>query len=171
MTETSNGGGLATMTTETIQVSVRVNGSARTLPIDTRTTLLDLLRERLDLYGAKKGCDHGSCGACTVLMDGRRVLACLIFAATADGKAVTTVEGLADGDNLHPLQVAFIKHDGFQCGYCTPGQLCSAAGLILENPTPTREQIREGMSGNLCRCGAYPNIDDAIAEVVTEEPQ
>jgi xanthine dehydrogenase YagT iron-sulfur-binding subunit len=130
-------------------------------------TLLDALRERLHLTGSKKGCDQGQCGACTVLLDGRRVLACLTLAIAAQDTEITTVEGLADGEQLHPLQAAFISHDAFQCGYCTPGQLCSAVGLLNEG-RPTDEEIREGMSGNLCRCGAYPNILAAIREVRDE---
>ena len=156
-------------------ITVRVNGEAHRLAVDTRTTLLDLLRERLGLTGAKKGCDHGQCGACTVLLDGRRVNACLVLAVAHDGAEVTTVEGLADGDRLHPLQQAFVEHDAFQCGYCTPGQLCSAAGMLAEvgqgwpsvvgDAELTDAEIRERMSGNLCRCGAYVNIVPAIAEV------
>jgi len=146
----------------------QVNGERHELDLDTRTTLLDLLRERLHLTGAKKGCDHGQCGACTVLLDGRRANACLVLAVTLDGVEVTTIEGLADGD-LHPLQAAFIEHDAFQCGYCTPGQICSAVGMIAEaradDVTLTDDEIRERMSGNLCRCGAYANIVPAIADV------
>ena len=154
----------------TVDLKLNVNGESHTFAeLDTRVTLLDCLREHLDLTGAKKGCDHGTCGSCTVLIDGRRVLACLTLAAAVDGKQITTVEGLCDGGELHPLQTAFIKHDGFQCGYCTPGQLCSAAGLIAEGRAETPAQIREGMSGNLCRCGAYPNIVDAITEVIKED--
>ena len=148
--------------------SLRVNGERHELDLDPRTTLLDLLRERLHLTGAKKGCDHGQCGACTVLLDGRRANACLVLAVTLDGVEVTTIEGLADGD-LHPLQSAFVEHDAFQCGYCTPGQICSAVGMIAEaradDVTLTDDEIRERMSGNICRCGAYANIVPAIAEV------
>jgi xanthine dehydrogenase YagT iron-sulfur-binding subunit len=160
----------------TYQVTLTVNGQRRTARVDPRTSVLDLLRERLGLTGAKKGCDHGQCGACTVLMDGRRVNACLALAVAHDGARLTTVEGLASGD-LHPLQQAFIDHDAFQCGYCTPGQLCSAAGMLTEpgpsavtadprqEPRLTPGEIRERMSGNLCRCGAYVNIVKAIAAV------
>ena len=156
-------------------ITIRVNGEAHRLAIDTRTSLLDLLRERLGLTGAKKGCDQGQCGACTVLLDGRRVNSCLVLAVAHDGAEVTTIEGLADGDDLHPLQVAFVEHDAFQCGYCTPGQLCSAAGMLEEfeagwpsvvgGDELTDTEIRERMSGNLFRCGAYMNIVGAIAEV------
>ena len=128
-------------------------------------TLLDLLRERLDLTGTKKGCDRGQCGACTVLIDGRRINSCLALAASLDGAEVTTIEGLADGETLHPVQAAFIAHDGFQCGYCTPGQIMSAIGCLSEGRAHTAAEIREAMSGNLCRCGAYPNIVAAIAAV------
>jgi xanthine dehydrogenase YagT iron-sulfur-binding subunit len=160
-------------------VSLRINGEEHALELDTRTSLLDLLRERLGLTGAKKGCDHGQCGACTVLVDGRRANACLLLAVTLDGAHVTTIEGLADGDELHPLQAAFVAQDGFQCGYCTPGQICSAAGMlaeveagwpshatadVAEAPALDADEIRERMSGNICRCGAYPNIVAAIAE-------
>ena len=155
-------------TTHQTSVNLQINGERHDLAIDTRATLLDVLRERLGLTGAKKGCDHGQCGACTVLLDGRRANSCLVLAVTLDGISVTTVEGLADGD-LHPLQQAFIDHDAFQCGYCTPGQICSAAGMIeearAEGVTLDAAEIRERMSGNLCRCGAYANIVPAIAEV------
>jgi xanthine dehydrogenase YagT iron-sulfur-binding subunit len=165
------------------EITIRVNGTDIPLSVDPRTSLLDLLRERLGLTGTKKGCDHGQCGACTVLIDGRRANSCLALAVAQDGSDVTTVEGLAatgrtgDGDGLHPLQAAFIEHDAFQCGYCTPGQLCSAAGMLAEggpsavtedlgaDPALVPEEIRERMSGNLCRCGAYVNIVAAIAEV------
>ncbi len=168
--------------THEVEVALHVNGEERRLTLDTRVTLLDLLREHLGLTGAKKGCDHGQCGACTVLIDGRRANSCLALAVAHQGAALTTVEGLADGEDLHPLQRAFIEHDAFQCGYCTPGQLCSATGMLAEaqdghpsavtgdladaapRPLDGRE-IRERMSGNLCRCGAYVNIVAAIAEV------
>jgi xanthine dehydrogenase YagT iron-sulfur-binding subunit len=162
-------------------VRLRINGGEHALTIDTRTSLLDLLREHLDLTGAKKGCDHGQCGACTILIDGRRANACLALAVAHDGAEIMTVEGLAgaDGEDLHPVQRAFIEHDAFQCGYCTPGQLCSAVGMLNEvregwhsAVTPpdagevalTPEEIRERMNGNLCRCGAYVNIVPAIAD-------
>jgi xanthine dehydrogenase YagT iron-sulfur-binding subunit len=150
-------------------VALRVNGQERRLTIDTRATLLDVLREQLGLTGSKKGCDHGQCGACTVLLDGRRANACLALAVAHDGAAVTTIEGLADGDDLHPLQEAFLEHDAFQCGYCTPGQICSAVGLLDEaraaGDALDDDAIRERMSGNLCRCGAYVNIVAAVSEV------
>ncbi|HEX8608209.1 MAG TPA: 2Fe-2S iron-sulfur cluster-binding protein, partial [Pedobacter sp.] len=133
--------------------------------IDPRITLLDLLRERLDLTGTKKGCDYGQCGACTVHVDGRRVNSCLTLAVMTDGKKVTTIEGLSTGQELHPMQAAFIKHDGFQCGYCTPGQIMSAVACIREGHAENEDEIREFMSGNICRCGAYPNIVAAIQEV------
>jgi xanthine dehydrogenase YagT iron-sulfur-binding subunit len=148
-------------------VSLQVNGVKRTLTIAPWTTLLDALRLHLDLTGTKKGCDHGQCGACTVLVDGRRVYSCLTLAVMKDGAQVTTIEGLAQGSTLHPLQQAFMKHDAFQCGYCTPGQICSAAGLIAEGKAHTADEIRELMSGNICRCGAYPNIVAAIEEVMS----
>ena len=133
------------------------------------TTLLDLLRERLGLTGSKKGCDHGQCGACTVLIDGKRINSCLTLAVVRDGAEVTTVEGLASGDHLHPMQEAFVEHDAFQCGYCTPGQICSAVALIAEGRAHTREEIRELMSGNICRCGAYTNIVDAVEDVLGQQ--
>jgi xanthine dehydrogenase YagT iron-sulfur-binding subunit len=141
---------------------LKVNGAARQLDVDPSTTLLDALRERLDLTGTKKGCDHGQCGACTVLLNGTRILSCLTLAVMQDGAEVTTIEGLADGGELHPLQAAFVEHDAFQCGYCTPGQICSALGLLHEGRARTADDVRELMSGNLCRCGAYPNILAAI---------
>ena len=147
-------------------ISLVINGEPRVIALDdTRVTLLDLLRERLGLTGAKKGCDRGQCGACTVLVDGRRVNSCLALAATLDGAEIVTIEGLADGDTLHPVQAAFITHDGFQCGYCTPGQIMSAVGLIAEgHAEDDPERIRELMSGNICRCAAYPNIVAAIEQ-------
>jgi xanthine dehydrogenase YagT iron-sulfur-binding subunit len=153
--------------------TLRINGERHELDLDTRVTLLDLLRERLGLTGAKKGCDHGQCGACTVLLDGRRANACLILAVTLEDVEVTTIEGLADDGDLHPLQSAFVEHDAFQCGYCTPGQICSAVGMIAEakadGVTLTDAEIRERMSGNLCRCGAYANIVPAIGSL--ERPE
>ena len=147
------------------ELRLKVNGTVRTLQAEPRVTLLDALRERLDLTGTKKGCDHGQCGACTVLVDGRRVNSCLTLAVMVQGKEVTTVEGLAKGEELHPLQQAFIDHDGFQCGYCTPGQLMSGVACIKEGRAKTDDSVREWMSGNLCRCGAYPNIVAAIRQV------
>lgn len=147
-------------------VTLHVNGIERKLAVAPWTTLLDALRLYLDLTGTKKGCDHGQCGACTVLVDGRRVYSCLALAVMKDGAQITTIEGLAQGSALHPLQQAFIDHDAFQCGYCTPGQICSAAGLIAEGKARTADEIRELMSGNICRCGAYPNIVAAIEEVM-----
>jgi xanthine dehydrogenase YagT iron-sulfur-binding subunit len=160
--------------------SMTVNGTPHTLEIDNRTTLLDALREHLHLTGTKKGCDHGQCGACTVMVDGRRINSCLTLAVMHDGDEVTTIEGLGTPENLHPMQAAFVKHDGFQCGYCTPGQICSAISVVEEIKAGvpshvsadlngemkiTKDEIRERMSGNICRCGAYPNIVDAITEV------
>lgn len=155
-----------------------VNGQSRTLSVDASATLLDVLREQLTLSGTKKGCDHGQCGACTVLVDGRRINACLTLAIMQEGRSITTIEGLADGDILHDLQKAFVEHDAFQCGYCTPGQICSAVGFVNEGHASAersrdaksdealRDVIREFMSGNLCRCGAYTNIVDAIMDVL-----
>ena len=148
----------------TIDLRLRVNGCARRLHLDSRVTLLDALREYLGLTGTKKGCDQGACGACTVLVDRKRVLSCLVLAAQCDGRDVMTIEGLARDQELHPVQEAFIRHDGFQCGYCTPGQIMSAVALLAEGRAGSDEQIREFMSGNLCRCGAYPNIVAAIRE-------
>jgi xanthine dehydrogenase YagT iron-sulfur-binding subunit len=144
------------------RIMLKLNGVARQLDVAPWTTLLDALREHLDLTGTKKGCDHGQCGACTVLVGGRRILSCLTLAVMNDGAEVTTIEGLSPDGTLHPVQRAFIDHDAFQCGYCTPGQICSAVGLIAEGRARTADDIRELMSGNLCRCGAYPNILAAI---------
>ncbi len=164
----------------TAAVALSVNGTAHMLEVDTRTSLLDLLREHLRLTGTKKGCDHGQCGACTVLVEGVRINACLTLAVMHDGDRVTTIEGLGTPDRLHPMQAAFIKHDGYQCGYCTPGQICSAVAVIDEiragmpshvsadltaRPQPTAAELRERMSGNICRCGAYSNIIEAMTEV------
>lgn len=167
-------------------VSLRVNGQSHSLNLDTRTTVLDALREGLAMKGTKKGCDHGQCGACTVLIDGRRVNSCLTLAVMHDGQDITTIEGLASGEQLHPMQAAFLKHDGFQCGYCTPGQICSSVGMLAEarmgmpshvtkdltasNQPLSDEEIRERMSGNLCRCSAYPNIVTAIREASGAKP-
>ena len=171
-----------------LKVTFRVNGLEKSVTLDSRVTLLDALRERLGLTGPKKGCDHGQCGACTVIVDGRRVLSCLTLTAQCEGKEVTTIEGLAKGDTLHPMQAAFLKHDGFQCGFCTPGQICSAVALMQEAKNGeasyvtadvmrkggalslSDDEIRERMSGNLCRCGAYPNIVAAIREVHSGRP-
>lgn len=150
---------------ENVPCSIEINGTKHNLKIDPRTTLLDLLRERLHLTGTKKGCDYGQCGACTVHVDGQRVNSCLSLAVMNDGKKVTTIEGLANGEELHPMQAAFLKHDGFQCGYCTPGQIMSAVACIREGHADNPDEIREFMSGNICRCGAYPNIVAAIEEV------
>jgi xanthine dehydrogenase YagT iron-sulfur-binding subunit len=170
----------ASQTPVTSKVSLRVNGKVQQLELDTRTTLLDALREHLHMTGTKKGCDHGQCGACTVIVDGRRINSCLTLAVMHDGAAVTTIEGLGTPEKLHPMQAAFIKHDGFQCGYCTPGQICSAVAVLDEisqgipshvsgdlnvRPLLSPAEIRERMSGNICRCGAYSNIVDAIVEV------
>jgi xanthine dehydrogenase YagT iron-sulfur-binding subunit len=164
----------------TSRVTLNVNGTAHTLELDTRTTLLDALRERLHLTGSKKGCDHGQCGACTVIVNDRRVVSCLTLAVMQEGSTITTIEGLGTPDKLHPMQAAFVKHDAYQCGYCTPGQICSAVGMLDElkagipshvstdvaaRPQPTPIEFRERMSGNICRCGAYSNIVDAIREV------
>ncbi|MFW8628148.1 2Fe-2S iron-sulfur cluster-binding protein [Deinococcus sp. ME38] len=163
----------------TLPVTLTVNGQERTLELDPRVSLLDTLREHLHLTGTKKGCDHGQCGACTVLLDGQRVLSCLTLAVMHDGQAVTTIEGLGTPDDLHPLQDAFIRHDGYQCGYCTPGQLCSSVGTLdeiargvpshvtadLDDVRFSADELRERLSGNLCRCAAYPNIIAAVSEV------
>ncbi|MGG5818548.1 aldehyde dehydrogenase iron-sulfur subunit PaoA [Falsiroseomonas sp. HW251] len=162
------------------RVSLTVNGKGRTIDLDTRTTLLDALREHLQLTGSKKGCDHGQCGACTVIVDGRRIYSCLTLAVMHEGDEVTTIEGLGQPGNLHPMQAAFVRHDGYQCGYCTPGQICASVAMLEEieagipshvtadltaPPRLSAEEIRERMSGNICRCGAYSNIVDAITEV------
>jgi len=164
---------------ETISLTLKINGKQQALTVDTRTTLLDALRENLGMTGSKKGCDHGQCGACTVLIDGRRVNSCLTLAAVAQGSEIITIEGLTNGDELHPVQEAFLEHDGFQCGYCTPGQICSAVALLEEqrrgdlsqvsfqtrqtiSPQLSDNEIRERMSGNICRCAAYPNIVAAV---------
>jgi len=166
-----------------ISILLRVNGSEHQLMVDPRMTLLDALRERLQLTGSKKGCDQGQCGACTVIVDGRRIVSCLTLAVMQEGHEITTIEGLGTPTNLHPMQAAFIKHDGYQCGFCTPGQICSAVAMLDEvkagmpshvtrdlnrSPEMTAIEFRERMSGNICRCGAYSNIQDAIAEVVGE---
>ena len=153
---------------ETLVLHTTVNGRAVQASIDTRTSLLDLLRERLQLTGAKKGCDHGQCGACTVHVDGRRVASCLTLAAKAEGKQVLTIEGLSDGDTLHPMQQAFIDHDALQCGYCTPGQIMAAVACVQEGNATSPDRIREYMSGNICRCGAYFGIVQAIAQAAPQ---
>ncbi|MDQ1832414.1 (2Fe-2S)-binding protein [Massilia scottii] len=150
----------------TYPISLRINGEQRQFEVEAWVTLLDLLRERLSMTGTKKGCDHGQCGACTVLVGGKRINSCLTLAVMQNGKDIVTVEGLADGDRLHPLQQAFIDHDAFQCGYCTPGQLCSAIGLMKEGEARTVADVRELMSGNVCRCGAYPQIVAAVTQVM-----
>jgi len=159
----ANGSSIAA---SSVSMTLMVNGTTHALTLDSRSTLLDVLREHLDLTGTKKGCDQGQCGACTVLVDGRRVLSCLTLAVMKDGASITTIEGLAKDGVLHPLQQAFIDHDAFQCGYCTPGQICSAVGLIAEGKAKTGDEIRELMSGNICRCGAYPNIVAAIQQAM-----
>ena len=158
-----------TESNQAIPLTLTVNGHKQQLRVEPWTTLLDLLRERLDLTGSKKGCDHGQCGACTVLVDGKRMNSCLVLAVTRPGADIVTIEGLADGEELHPLQAAFLQHDAFQCGYCTPGQICSAQGLINEGHAHNRDEVRELMSGNLCRCGAYANITDAVMDVLSRE--
>ncbi len=156
------------MPTGRITITLEVNGTPRVIAVDPRTTLLDALRECLGLTGTKKGCDHGECGACTVLLDGRRINACLTLAVMQEGHRVTTIEGLASGAALHPVQTAFLAQDAFQCGFCTPGQILSAVGCIAEGRATTRETIREGMSGNLCRCSAYPEIVEAVFLAATQ---
>jgi xanthine dehydrogenase YagT iron-sulfur-binding subunit len=158
------GTGAAAPADESKPLMLKINGEDHTLELDPRVTLLDAVRDRLGLTGTKKGCDMGTCGACTVLVNGRRILSCFSLAVMHEGDEITTIEGLAKGDELHPLQAAFIKHDGFQCGYCTPGQIVSAAGLLNEGHALDRETIQMQMSGNICRCGCYPHIIDAIAE-------
>jgi xanthine dehydrogenase YagT iron-sulfur-binding subunit len=153
---------------DSVKVNMKVNGKNYALDVDPRVTLLDALRERLHLTGSKKGCDHGQCGACTVLVNGRRINSCLSLAVTHEGDEITTIEGLAHGEELHPMQAAFIEHDGFQCGYCTPGQICSAVACVKEGHANSDDEIREWMSGNICRCGAYPNILAAIKEAKTK---
>ena len=156
---------LAVVGPASVPVPLEVNGRQHTVELEPRVSLLDALREHLDLTGSKKGCDQGTCGACTVWVDGRRVLACLTLAIAASGHEIVTIEGLADGDELHPMQRAFIQHDAFQCGYCSPGQIMSAVKLIEEGNAATEADIREFMSGNICRCAAYPNIRAAIRQV------
>ncbi len=153
------------MDCECLEISLIVNGTSVSLAVDTRATLLDTLREKLNLTGTKKGCDHGQCGACTVHVDGRRIVSCLAFAAAYDGARVATIEGLGTPDNLHPMQAAFLDRDGYQCGYCTPGQIMSAVALLNEPCGPSDADVAELMSGNICRCGAYKNIVEAIQSV------
>jgi xanthine dehydrogenase YagT iron-sulfur-binding subunit len=157
------------MSRASTDVSLRVNGDVEALRLDNRVTLLDALRDQLGLTGTKKGCDQGACGACTVLVDGRRVLSCLTLAAQCEGREVTTIEGVGVEGALHPVQEAFVRHDAFQCGYCTPGQVISAIALLAEGRATSDEEIREFMSGNICRCGAYPNIVAAIREVADRQ--
>jgi xanthine dehydrogenase YagT iron-sulfur-binding subunit len=158
------------LSTPTASVALKINGQEHKLTIDPRTTLLDALREHLHFTGSKKGCDHGQCGACTVLVNGRRINSCLSLALVHEGDEITTIEGLATGEELHPVQAAFLEHDGFQCGYCTPGQICSAVACIAEGHATSDAEIREWMSGNLCRCGAYPNIVAAVKEAQGKTP-
>jgi xanthine dehydrogenase YagT iron-sulfur-binding subunit len=159
----------ASAPSNTIPVTLYINGAEHTLQIDPRVTLLDVLREYIGLSGTKKGCDHGQCGACTVLVEGQRINSCLALAVSYDREQITTIEGLAEGEDLHPVQEAFLHHDAFQCGYCTPGQIMSAVGLLLEGKAKTDAEIREQMSGNICRCGAYANILAAVREVCNNE--
>ncbi|NCD67764.1 (2Fe-2S)-binding protein [Mucilaginibacter agri] len=163
--DSQKGEDIAAAPAEITSVSLTINGKTQVLNLDSRVTLLDALREKLGLTGTKKGCDHGQCGACTVLADGRRINSCLTLAGMCEGAEIVTIEGLAKGEQLHPMQEAFLKHDGFQCGYCTPGQICSAVGLVKEGHAKTDAEIKELMSGNICRCGAYQNIVAAIKEV------
>jgi xanthine dehydrogenase YagT iron-sulfur-binding subunit len=156
--------GATAATSDSVKVNLNINSKKYPLDVDPRVTLLDALRERLQLTGSKKGCDHGQCGACTVLVNGRRINSCLTLAVMHEGDEITTIEGLAKGDELHPMQAAFIEQDGFQCGYCTPGQICSAVACVKEGHANSDDEIREWMSGNICRCGAYPNILAAIKE-------
>ena len=151
------------------RINLKINDQDMSIEVAPWVTLLDLLRERLDLTGTKKGCDHGQCGACTVLADGKRINSCLTLAVMKDGAEITTIEGLADGETLHPIQAAFVEYDAFQCGYCTPGQICSAVGMLAEGRAKTSDDVRELMSGNICRCGAYPNIVAAIEDVMKSE--
>ncbi len=153
-------------TSDAVPIMLKINGQSHSLHLEPRVTLLDALREHIGLTGTKKGCDHGQCGACTVLVNGQRINSCLALAIMYQGEEITTIEDLAEGDKLHPLQSAFIEHDAFQCGYCTPGQICSAAGLIREGRAKTDDDIREGMAGNICRCGAYPRIVAAVREAM-----
>ncbi len=155
----------------TVKLTLQINGQPVPMEVEPRVTLLDALRERTELTGTKKGCDRGSCGACTVHIDGRRVNACLTLAARCEGRAITTIEGLATGNTLHPVQAAFVKHDAYQCGYCTPGQIMSAAALLREGHAGDAAEIREWMSGNICRCGAYANIVAAIQDAATQLPK
>jgi xanthine dehydrogenase YagT iron-sulfur-binding subunit len=166
MTQTTTVATKQITTPAKISITLTINGRQTQLNVAPWTTLLDALRDHLDLTGTKKGCDHGQCGACTVLVDGRRIVSCLTLAVMKDGASVTTIEGLANDGALDPLQQAFIDHDAFQCGYCTPGQICSAAGLIAEGKAKSIDDIRELMSGNICRCGAYPNIVAAIQQAI-----